>query len=116
MAGPREVPELKIRERPPSTLRNVDDGPPGGAGGEGSGAPTINAKKRHRRAPLGGAGAEDPGAATINVKKRQRRAGGGPHLGSKRCVVNLHRYDRQKISLLTGPILSVLSSIMAHDP
>jgi hypothetical protein len=31
-ADPREVPELEIRERPPSTLRNVDDGPPGGAG------------------------------------------------------------------------------------
>jgi hypothetical protein len=30
--------ELKIRERPPSTLRNVDGGAPGGAGGRsGSG-------------------------------------------------------------------------------
>jgi hypothetical protein len=27
MVGPREVPELKIREHPPSTLRNIDDGP-----------------------------------------------------------------------------------------
>jgi hypothetical protein len=27
MAGPREVPKLKARERPPSTLINVDDGP-----------------------------------------------------------------------------------------
>jgi hypothetical protein len=26
-ADPREVSELKIREHPPSTLRNVDDGP-----------------------------------------------------------------------------------------
>jgi hypothetical protein len=26
-SGPREVPELKIPERPPSTLRNVDGGP-----------------------------------------------------------------------------------------
>jgi hypothetical protein len=25
--GPQEVPELKIRERPPSTLRNIDSGP-----------------------------------------------------------------------------------------
>jgi hypothetical protein len=40
--GPREVPELKVREHPPSTLRNVeattevegvDGGLPGGAGG-----------------------------------------------------------------------------------
>jgi hypothetical protein len=27
--GPWEVPKLKIRERPPSTLINVDVGPPG---------------------------------------------------------------------------------------
>jgi hypothetical protein len=27
-AGPREVPELEVREQPPSTLRDVDDGPP----------------------------------------------------------------------------------------
>jgi hypothetical protein len=33
---PREVPELEVRERPPSTLRNVDGGPPRGAGAEGS--------------------------------------------------------------------------------
>jgi hypothetical protein len=26
--APWEVPELKIRERPPSTLRNIDSGPP----------------------------------------------------------------------------------------
>jgi hypothetical protein len=31
MAGPREVLELKVRERPSSTLRNVDGGPLGGA-------------------------------------------------------------------------------------
>jgi hypothetical protein len=36
------VPELKIQEHPPSTLRNVDDGPPGGAGAGDLGAPTIN--------------------------------------------------------------------------
>jgi hypothetical protein len=40
------VPELKIWERPPSTLRNIDGGSPGGAGAEDLGAPTINAKKR----------------------------------------------------------------------
>jgi hypothetical protein len=49
--GPREVPELKIRERLPSTLRNVDGRPPGDARAEDPGAPTINAKKRRRRAP-----------------------------------------------------------------
>jgi hypothetical protein len=51
MAGPREVPELKIRECPPSTLRNIDGGPPRGVGAEDPGAPTINAKKRRQRAP-----------------------------------------------------------------
>jgi hypothetical protein len=45
MAGPREVPELEVWERPPSMLRNVDDGPPGVAGVGGLGAPTINANK-----------------------------------------------------------------------
>jgi hypothetical protein len=30
-AGPREVPELEVGERPPSTIRNVDDVPRGGA-------------------------------------------------------------------------------------
>jgi hypothetical protein len=44
------VSELTIRERPPSTLRNVDDGPLEGAGAGGPGASTINAKKRRRRA------------------------------------------------------------------
>jgi hypothetical protein len=38
MAGPRQVPELEVRERPPSTLRNVDDGPLGGAGAGDPGA------------------------------------------------------------------------------
>jgi hypothetical protein len=30
--GSREVPELEVRECPPSMLRNVDDGPLGGVG------------------------------------------------------------------------------------
>jgi hypothetical protein len=42
--------------------------------------------------------------------------GSGPHPGSKRCVVNLHRHDRQKVILLTGPILPALSSVVANDP
>jgi hypothetical protein len=40
--GPREVLELEVQEGPPSTLRNIDDGPMGGAGAEGPGVPTIN--------------------------------------------------------------------------
>jgi hypothetical protein len=51
MAGPREVPELEVQERSPSTLRNIDGGPPEGAGAEGPGAPTINAKKHLWWAP-----------------------------------------------------------------
>jgi hypothetical protein len=46
MVGPREVPELEVQERPPSTLRNVDGGPLRCAKVGGPGAPTINAKKR----------------------------------------------------------------------
>jgi hypothetical protein len=133
-ADPREVPQLKVRERPPSTWKrrrrspgrcrswrsesvhhqreNVDDGPPEDVGAEGPGAPTINVKtsttapwevseleirerapstwKRRRRGPgrcrswrsgsahhqrenvdngpPGGAGDEGPGAPTINMK------------------------------------------------
>jgi hypothetical protein len=46
MVGPREVPELEVRERSPSMLRNIDGGPPGGVGASDPGASTINAKKR----------------------------------------------------------------------
>jgi hypothetical protein len=49
--GHREVPELVIRERPPLTLTNIDDRPPGGAGAGDPGASTINAKKLRRWAP-----------------------------------------------------------------
>jgi hypothetical protein len=59
---------MKIRERPPLMLRNINGGPLGGAEAEDLGAPTINTKKHRRRAP-GGAKAEDPGAPTINAKK-----------------------------------------------
>jgi hypothetical protein len=74
-AVPQEVPVLEVRERPPSILRNIDDGTLGGAGAGGPGAATINAKK-HRRRPPAGAGAGGPGAPTINAKKRQRRTPG----------------------------------------
>jgi hypothetical protein len=47
MASPREVPELEIRERPPSTLRNIDGRPLGGAG---AGDPGV---QRLRSPPLG---------------------------------------------------------------
>jgi hypothetical protein len=43
--------ELKIRERPPSTLRNIDNGPLGGVGAGDIGALTINVKKRQQRVP-----------------------------------------------------------------
>jgi hypothetical protein len=43
MAGPREMPELKVRERH-QQCENVNGGPPGGAGAEGPRAPTINVK------------------------------------------------------------------------
>jgi hypothetical protein len=99
MVGHREVPELEIRKLPPSTLRNIDGGSPGGAGAEDPGAPTINAKKRRWRAP-----------------GRPPQGGSDPHPGSKRCVVNLYRHDTQKVILLIGSILSALSSVMAHDP
>jgi hypothetical protein len=45
-----------------------------------------------------------------------RGGGYGPHPGSERCVVNLHRHDRQKVFLLMSLILLALSSIMADDP
>jgi hypothetical protein len=50
MVGPREVLELKVQERPPSTLRNVNGGPPGGAKAEDLGA------QRLRSPPLGQGG------------------------------------------------------------
>jgi hypothetical protein len=49
-AGPREVPEPEVWERPPSTLKNVDDEPPGGAGAGDPGA------QRLQSPPLGQGG------------------------------------------------------------
>jgi hypothetical protein len=48
--GPREVPELEVRERPPSMLRNIDSGPLGGAGAGGSEVRDVDG------GPHGGAG------------------------------------------------------------
>jgi hypothetical protein len=45
------VTKLKIRKRPPSMIRNINGGPSRGARAGDPGAPTINAKKRQRRAP-----------------------------------------------------------------
>jgi hypothetical protein len=100
MAGPWEVPELKIRERPPSTLRNVDGGPSKGAGAEDPGA-----QRAPREVPELKIW-EHPSSTLRNIN--DERPGCGPHPGFKRCVVNLHRHDRQKVILLTGPILSHL--------
>jgi hypothetical protein len=63
-----KVSELEIRKHPPSTLRNVDDGPPGGAGAGYPGASTINAKNVNGGVPRD-VKARDPGASTINAKK-----------------------------------------------
>jgi hypothetical protein len=50
--APWEMSELDIREHPPSMLRDVNDGPPGGACANGyPGAPTIHVKKRRWWAP-----------------------------------------------------------------
>jgi hypothetical protein len=67
------VPELEVRMRPPSTLRNVDGGPPRGAGAGGSEVGDIDDRspggcwrqvrqrpppklKTSMEGPLGGAG------------------------------------------------------------
>jgi hypothetical protein len=54
--GPREVPELEVRMRPPSTLRNVDGGPPRGAGAGGSEVGDID-----DRSPRGAGGRSGSG-------------------------------------------------------
>jgi hypothetical protein len=51
MACPLVVLELEIRDHPPSTLRNVNGGPLGGAGAIDPGAPTINTKKHWQQDP-----------------------------------------------------------------
>jgi hypothetical protein len=51
MMGPREVPELKIEESPPSMLRNVYDGARGGARAGDLGVPTINIRNVNGGSP-----------------------------------------------------------------
>jgi hypothetical protein len=53
------VPELEIRERPPSMLRNVNVGPPVGAGAEIRERPPSTLRNIDA-GPPGGAEAEDP--------------------------------------------------------
>jgi hypothetical protein len=72
--------------------------------------------------PLGGA-VEDPGAPTINAKNVDDGplvpGGGGvsgPHPGFKRCVLNLHGYERQKVILLTGPTFPTPGRAIAYNP
>jgi hypothetical protein len=48
--GSWEVPELEVRARPPSTVRNIDERPPGGAGAGGSKVGDVDG------GPPGGAG------------------------------------------------------------
>jgi hypothetical protein len=61
----------KIRERPPSTLRNINGRAPWEAMTEIRERPLSTLKNINGR-PLGG-DARDPGAPTINAKKRQQR-------------------------------------------
>jgi hypothetical protein len=68
---PWEVPELEIRECLPLMLKASTTGPMGGADRD-PGAPTINVKKTSTVGPLAGANG-DPRASTINIKKHQRR-------------------------------------------
>jgi hypothetical protein len=75
---------------PPSTLRNVDGGPLGG-GARDTGAPTINAKKRQRRAPweeVPEIWERPPSMQETSTAGAQAPVGVlGLHLGSKRCAM-----------------------------
>jgi hypothetical protein len=48
--APWEVSELEIREHPPSTLENINGGPPLAVADKDPGASTINVKKHRWRA------------------------------------------------------------------
>jgi hypothetical protein len=92
--------------------------PLGGSAGD-PGEPTVNAKNINS-GPLGG-DAGGPKVPTINTKN----VDGGPqspcgrsglHPRSERCVVNLHEYDRQKVTPLMDPIFPALSSVVCYYP
>jgi hypothetical protein len=40
----------------------------------------------------------------------------GLHLGSERCVVNLHGCERQKVIMLMGPTFPTPGPTMTYDP
>jgi hypothetical protein len=66
-----EVPELNIREHPPSTIENVDDEAPGRCQSWRSGSANHQHQKMSMVGPRGGVGDEDPGASIINIGKRR---------------------------------------------
>jgi hypothetical protein len=66
------VPELEVQERPPSTLRNVDGGPPGGAKAGDSEVGDVDG------GPPWGVLAASPAAATIEIED----VDGGPLCGA----------------------------------
>jgi hypothetical protein len=66
--GPWEVPELEIREHPPSMLRNVNDGHRGRCR---SWSNHHQCYETSMTGPMGGVGAVDIRAPTINAKKHR---------------------------------------------
>jgi hypothetical protein len=46
----------------------------------------------------------------------QALVGGRSSSGIRKVHCDLHMHDRQKIILITGPILPALISVMADDP
>jgi hypothetical protein len=117
------MPELEIRERPPSTLRNIDGGPPGRCWRRSRSAHHQHKNRRWwapwwvlteiQERPPSTLKIVDGGPHGIcrswrsesahHQHKKTSMTGSlapvgvsGPRLGSKRCVVNPHRHDRQK--------------------
>jgi hypothetical protein len=81
---------MEIRKHPPSTLKNVDGVPPGGADGD-SGASTINAKKCQQWARwdvLPEIQEHPPSTQRMLMAGPQTPMGGSLHPGSESGVVN----------------------------
>jgi hypothetical protein len=72
MVGPWEVLELEIQERPPSLLRNVDDGPPRRCRSWRSGSAHHQRYETSTVGPLVGADG-DLGAPHHQCKKRRQQ-------------------------------------------
>jgi hypothetical protein len=84
------VPELELRERPPSTLRNIDGGPPGGVGAGGPEHPPSTLRNIDG-GPLGGARARGPGAQRLWSLPSGRAMNGCRNLGTNaQRVVRTH--------------------------